>query len=147
MKPDRHLVNRLLLWKWEKRELNKSLSKTLANIGKRIIGLQFFTKYFALFLWTEIMLDMFPVLGKIPWLKEDLKIWTRGSVIESLHNWTMRIEMLSNPWAFVGFNDLIIVVIPSFLMETVFKRLSVLINNEGSFLCLPKEYTGKQKIH
>ena len=39
MKPESHLVNRLFLWKWKKRELNKSLSKALKNIGKRLIGL------------------------------------------------------------------------------------------------------------
>ena len=39
MKPDWHSVNRLISWKWEKRELNKRLSKTLASIGKRLIGL------------------------------------------------------------------------------------------------------------
>ena len=39
MKPDWHLVNKSLSWKWANRELNKSFSKTLAKIGKRLIGL------------------------------------------------------------------------------------------------------------
>ena len=51
----------------------------------------------------------------------------------------MQTEMLSNPWAFVGFNNLIIEAIPSFLMENMFKRLSVFINNEGSLLLFAKE--------
>ena len=39
VKPDWDLLNRLLLPKWEKRKLNKSFSKTLPNIGERLIGL------------------------------------------------------------------------------------------------------------
>ena len=50
----------------------------------------------------------------------------------------MQIEMSSNPRAFVGFNNLIIEVISSFLMETAFNRLSVLINNKGSLLLFSK---------
>ena len=50
--------------------------------------------------------------------------------------WT---EMLSNPWAFVEFSDFIIEVISFVLMETLFKRLSVFINNRGSLLLFSKE--------
>ena len=49
----------------------------------------------------------------------------------------MEIEMLSNPWTVAGFIDLIIEVISSFLIETVFKLSPVLINNERS----------SQKVH
>ena len=38
MKPDWHVVNKSLSWKCANRALNKSLSKTLAKIGKRLIG-------------------------------------------------------------------------------------------------------------
>ena len=46
--------------------------------------------------------------------------------------------MSSNPWAFAGFNDLIIEIISTFFMETVFKRLSIFINNKGSLLLFSK---------
>ena len=50
----------------------------------------------------------------------------------------MWIEMLSNPLAFVGFNNLIIEDISSFLMETVFRGLSVFIDNEEILLLFSK---------
>ena len=61
MKADWHLVNRFLLWKWEKKK-SKSLSKKLENIDKKFIGL--FKKYFASFLWTWIMLAIFRISEK-----------------------------------------------------------------------------------
>ena len=76
--------------------------------------------------------------GKSSWISEDLKIWVRVIVIKSPHNRIMRIEMLSNPGAFVGFNDLIIEIISTFLIEIVFKRLSVFINNERSLRLFSK---------
>ena len=45
--------------------------------------------------------------------------------------------MLSNPWVFDGYSDLIIKII-SFLMEPAFKRLTVFINNERSLLLFSK---------
>ena len=59
-------------------------------------------------------------------------------MLESPHNWVMRIEMLLNTGAFVGFNDLIIEVILSFLIENVFKRLLTFDSNEASLLLFPK---------
>ena len=56
----------------------------------------------------------------------------------------IRIKIFSNLWAFVGFNDLVIEFISSFLMETVFKRLLV---TKNVCYCFQKEYTMKQKIH
>ena len=95
MKLDWHLVNGFFLWKWEKRELNESLSKTFANISKRLIGLLFVHLIFWLILWTEIMLAIFHVSEKTLWFSEDLKHWTKGSGIESPKNWIMWTEMLS----------------------------------------------------
>ena len=43
------------------------------------------------------MLAVFHVAGKIPFLREDLKIRVRGSVMESPHNGIIRIEILSAP--------------------------------------------------
>ena len=120
MNPDWHLVKKLLLWKWERRKLNKSLSKTLVCI-------------FYLFLWTGIMLAIFHVLRKTPWLSQN------DECDESTHYWVMWTEMLWNPWAFVEFSDFIIEVISFVLMETLFKRLSVFINNRGSLLLFSKE--------
>ena len=94
----------IIIWKLEKRELHKSLSKLWQILAKDFLV----CSYFASFLWTGIMLVIFKVSGKTPWLSGDLKICTRGSVIESPHNWIMWIGILSNLWAFVGFNDLII---------------------------------------
>ena len=53
--------------------------------------------------------------------------------------------MLSNPWAIVGCDELIIAVISSFLIETVFKRLSVFINKEWSLLLFSKRVHGEAK--
>ena len=78
------------------------------------------------------MLAYFHVPGKTPRLSEDLKIWTRSSVIKSPYNWIMQIEIYSNALAFVGFNDLIIEVISSLLRKTLFNHISVFTNNEGS---------------
>ena len=80
------------------------------------------------------MLLIFHFSGKTPWMSKDLKIRKRGSVKESSHNLIMRIEILSNPWALARFNDQIIEVLWFFLMETVFKCLSVFINNKGGLL-------------
>ena len=84
------------------------------------------------------MLTIFHESGKTPWLSEVFQIWARGKVIESPQNWIMWVKMLSNPRANVVFNDLIIEVISSFLMETVLMRLSVFINNEGHLLLFSK---------
>ena len=56
-------------------------------------------------------------------LDEDLKIRAKGSVIESPRS-----------WGFVGFYDILIQLIPSFLIKTVSKSLSMFINQEGSLL-------------
>ena len=74
------------------------------------------------------MLAIFHLSRKAYWFNEDLEIWARGFVIEYLHNWIMRTEMLSNPWTFFGFNYLIIEVITSFLMvkfAIVFQRTTL----------------------
>ena len=84
------------------------------------------------------MLAIFHALGKTSWLTENLKIWARESVTEPPHNWIMRVEMFSNLSAFVGFSNLIIEVLSSLSVKTVFKRLSVFINNEKSLLLFPK---------
>ena len=70
--------------------------------------------------------------------KLELKIRVRGSVMESLHNWIIQIEILSAPWALVGFNDFIIEVISLSSKDFVFSRLSVFINNGGSLLVFSK---------
>ena len=49
------------------------------------------------------MLAIFQVSEKTSQLSEDLKMWARGSTIETSRNWMIRIEMSSNPCAFVGF--------------------------------------------
>ena len=59
-----------------------SLSKALTNIGKKLSSVVFH-KMFCLLLWTGLVLAFFHVSGKTPWLSKDLKIWARGSVIES----------------------------------------------------------------
>ena len=53
MKLDWNLLKRLLLWKWKKRGLNNILSKILANIGKRLIVLYSFTRFFQCFSWNS----------------------------------------------------------------------------------------------
>ena len=74
MKLDWYLVNRLLLWKLDKRELNKSFSKTL---GKYLQDLLACSLNISPLLWTGIMLVIFHVSGKLPRLSEDWKIYTR----------------------------------------------------------------------
>ena len=83
MKPDWHLVNRI---REEKRQLNKGLSKTFM-LAKDLLVCTFSLNILSLFYEQElIMLAIFHVSGKTPWLSEDFKTWTRGSVIESPHN-------------------------------------------------------------
>ena len=61
----------------------------------------------------------FPRFRKNKKKSEELNIWAWGSVTESTHNWIMRIEILSNPWAFVDFDDLIIEVIKDAFRDLV----------------------------
>ena len=58
--------------------------------------------------------------------------------MESPHDWIMRIEILSAPWALVGFNDFIIELVSLSLKDIVFNCLSVFINNGGSLLVFSK---------
>ena len=108
--------------KMREERINWKSFKSGQILAKNFLVIKYFTKYFVSFLWTTFMLTIFYRSGKTPWLSEDLKIWARARVIESPHNWIMKTEMLSNPSAFLGFNELITEVISSFLMETVFKR-------------------------
>ena len=109
IQPDWHFVNGLL-WKWVKRELNKVFQEFWQILVQDLLVCSFSQKYFSCFLWTWIMLIIFHVSGKIPWLSEDLKTSMRENAIESPLSLIIWIEMLSNPWAFVGFKDLIIEV-------------------------------------
>ena len=117
MKIDWYLVNRLLLWKLDKRELNKSFSKTL---GKYLQDLLACILNISPLLWTGIMLAIFHVSGKLPWLSEDEK-FRQENVTDFPHNWIMQTEILWKPGDFVWFKDLTIEVISSFLQ----KRLNV----------------------
>ena len=74
-KPDLHLLNNPLWWKWWKIELYNTLSITLANVGKWLIGLWFLIIFLASFYALDgITLAFFLISGK-----------TQNSIFENLH--------------------------------------------------------------
>ena len=115
MNPDWYLVKKLLLWKWERRKLNKSLSKTLVCI-------------FYLFM-NRNYVGHFPCIKKNTLAKSKWWMWWIPALL-SYVNWDV-IKPMSFCWIYI--------VISFFLMETLFKRLSVFINNRGSLLLFSKE--------
>ena len=65
--------------------------------------------------------------------------------MESPHSSIILTEMLSNPWVFIGLNDLIIELISPFWKDIVFKRLLVFLSNERSLLLFSEGVHWKAK--
>ena len=65
------------------------------------------------FLWTGTILAFLHSLGKHWFLKQFLKRIYKGFPIEEAHNFIIRIDISSCPWALFGSTDLIILTISS----------------------------------
>ena len=65
------------------------------------------------FLWTGTVLAFFHSLGKHSFSKQFLKRVYKGFAIEEAHNFTIRIDISSCPWALLGSNDLTILIMSS----------------------------------